>query len=327
MVLRYVVLIPVLDDWDSLAPLIAAIDRAAAAAPYDLEVLVVDDGSLTPPPAARLTPPARPDGRLARVEVLRLALNLGHQRAIAVGLSSLADRGDIAGVIVMDGDGEDRPEDIDRLIQAGQSDTGHVVFAGRGRRSEGPVFRAGYRLYKTIFRLMTGKVISFGNFAFLPMEAVRRLVHMPELWNNLPAAIVRSRLRYRAIETARGVRYAGASRMNLPSLIVHGLSAMAVYADIMFVRVVMAAMAVSLAAVAAMAVVVGIRLVTNLAIPGWATTVFGDLAIVLFLALVIVVTTTFMVLAGRISRPFIPISDTGIFIAERIVIADRSTTP
>lgn len=322
---RFVILVPVLDDWDSLARLIEDIDRTAGLAARSLEILIIDDGSVSDPPPGSLTPPAWRDGPIARIDILRLALNLGHQRAIAVGLSSIARRTDVAGVIVMDGDGEDRPQDIPRLIQEAEAHEGEVVFAGRGRRSEGVVFRTGYRLYKAIFRLMTGKVISFGNFSFLPMTAVTRLVHMPELWNNLPAAIVRSRLRYRAIETVRGVRYAGASHMNLPSLIVHGLSAMAVYADIMFVRVVLGSFAVSAVTVTGMAIVTAIRLMTSLAIPGWASTMFGDLFIILFLAMVIVVTTTFMVLAGRTTRPFVPIADTNVFIASRIAILTRST--
>jgi hypothetical protein len=324
MLPRFVVLTPVLDDWESLARLIADIDRTTRDAPFVLELLVVDDGSAGAPHAPDLTPPDDPASRLARVEILRLALNLGHQRAIAVGLSAIAGRTDIQGVIVMDGDGEDRPDDIARLIaEAGRRD-GAVIFAGRAQRSEGPIFRACYRLYKAIFRVLTGKEISFGNFSFLPMAAVTRLVHMPDLWNNLPAAIVRSRLRYHAIDTIRGTRYAGASHMNLPSLVVHGLSAMAVYTDIMFVRVVLGAALVSVLSVLAMVGVVILRLATSMAIPGWATLVLGDLAIVLALALVIVISMTFMVLSGRTARPFVPIADTGVFVAERIVIADRN---
>jgi len=321
---RFAVVIPVLDDWESVGRLIDDIDRVAGSPHRVLEILIVDDGSIAELSARALTPPRRNGNCVERIEILKLALNLGHQRAIAVGLASLARREDLGGAIVMDGDGEDRAEDIPRLIAEAIAHDGEVVFARRARRSEGLVFRAGYQLYKGIFRAMTGKEICFGNFSLLPMAAVKRLAHMPELWNNLPAAIVRSRLRYRTIDTVRGQRYAGQSRMNLPSLIVHGLSAMAVYADVMFVRVVMAAVAVSALSVLAMAGVAGIRLATSLAVPGWATTVFGDLCIVLFLALVIVVATTFMVLASRTMRPFVPIADTGVFIDERILIAERS---
>ena len=319
---RIAILVPVLDDWESLGCLVEDIGRAAAGSDFALEIIAIDDGSTTLPPVGFPAGAASSGGGIARIEILRLALNLGHQRAIAVGLSSVAMRTDLEAVIVMDADGEDRPDDLPRLIAAAAANPGDVVFAHRARRSEGVVFKAGYWLYKTIFRAMTGKVISFGNFSLLPMPAVRRLVHMPELWNNLPASIVRSRLKYRAIDTVRGVRYAGVSSMNLPSLIVHGLSAMAVYADIMFVRVVLAAAWVGAVTLLAMAIVVAIRLATSLAIPGWATSAFGNLLIILFQALVIIIATTFIVLASRIMRPFIPITDTGVFIAERVVLAD-----
>ena len=321
---RFVVLIPVLDDWESLGLLIAGIDRRVGRARAALEIIAIDDGSVSEPSARALTPRVHPDSCVERISVLRLALNLGHQRAIAVGLASVARRTDLRGAIVMDGDGEDRPEDLPRLIAEAAAHDDRVIFARRAQRSEGIVFRTGYFLYKFIFRALTGKEISFGNFSLIPMAAVRRLAHMPELWNNLPAAIVRSRLRYRAIDTTRGVRYAGVSRMNLPSLIVHGLSAMSVYADIVFVRVVIAACAVSAVAVTTMAAVAAIRIATDLAVPGWATTVFGDLCIVLVLALVIVIATTFMVLAARTARPFVPIADTGIFVAEWLPIAERN---
>jgi polyisoprenyl-phosphate glycosyltransferase len=318
---RYAILVPVLDDWESLGHLIEDIDRATLALDGALELIILDDGSTNGPP--RWTElPAAGCSRLERIEILRLALNLGHQRAIAVGLSALAGRADLDGVIVMDGDGEDRPDDIPRLIEAASRTPGNVIVARRARRSEGILFRFGYALYKAQFRAMTGKTICFGNFSVLPMQAVRRLVHMPELWNNLPASIVRSRLAYRAIDTIRGRRYAGASRMNLPALIVHGLSAMAVYADVMFVRVVLGAASVAGATLLAMAAVVAIRLLTDLAIPGWATSTFGNLLIVLFQALVIVVATTFMVLASRTARPFVPIADTAVYIAERTVLTE-----
>ena len=318
---RLIVLTPVLDDWEALSTLVAEIGAVVDAAHARLTIVAVDDGSPTPMGDA-FRPTVAPGGCIERIEVVRLALNLGHQRAIAVGLSSVVDRYlDADGVIVMDSDGEDRPADIPRLLAEADLHPEEVVFAHRARRSENLVFMAGYRVYKLLFRALTGQRISFGNFSFLPMTAVHRLVRMPELWNNLPAAIIRSRHRYRQTDTVRGTRYAGQSRMNFPSLAMHGLSAMSVYADIMFVRVLMAAAGIVVLAVASMIVVVAIRLTTDMAIPGWATTVFSNLLVILFQALVIVVATTFMVLATRSNRPFIPIVDAAIFVAEIITIA------
>jgi hypothetical protein len=162
--------------------------------------------------------------------------------------------------------------------------------------------------------LLTGRRISFGNFSLLPIAAVRRLVHMPELWNNLPAAIMRSRLHFMHVGTVRGERYAGRPRMSFAGLVIHGLSAMSVYTDLIFVRVLLAAGAVSVLAFSAICIVLAVRLGTSLAIPGWATTVFGDLVIILLQAMLMIVATSLMVLAGRSVRPIVPIADAQVFI-------------
>lgn len=320
---RFLLLTPVLNDWESLSLLIGQISQIVSKTCISLDIVAVDDGSTIPVTnVSRQILPT--DKCIKRIEIIRLALNLGHQRAIAVGLASIVKRYQGDGVIVMDSDGEDRPEDIPRLAAAALANPDEIIVARRAKRSEATLFKVGYVAYKFLFRAVTGSEISFGNFSLLPMSAVRRLVHMPELWNNLPATIVRSHLRYKQIDTVRGVRFAGVSRMNFPSLVVLGLSAMSVYADIMFVRILMGASLVCGLSVIAMVIVVVIRLATTLAIPGWATNAFGNLFIVLFQALIIVVATTLMVLANRTSRPFVPISDTETFIMEKVTIMERA---
>src|SRR5581483_5557700 len=141
--------------------------------------------------------------------------------------------------------------------------------------------RLGYFAYRLLFHLLTGRSISFGNFSLLPMAAVGRLVHTPALWHNLAAAIMRSRIAYGTVPTERGERYAGRSRMNFVSLIVHGMSAMSVYTDMIFVRVLIAAGVVLGLSLLGIVGVTLIRLMTDLAIPGWASTVAGDLLIIM----------------------------------------------
>lgn len=307
---------PVLDDWTCFAALVADLAAEYAGTGLAFQVIAVDDGSAEPfgPETLRLLP----DGCIASVEIVRLALNLGHQRAIAAGLCTAAAREGIARVVVMDSDGEDRPADIAALLARGRDDPAQVVLAQRTKRCEGLLFRICYRLYKAAFRAMTGRPISFGNFSLLPIAAVRRLVHMPELWNNLAAAVMRSRLKCATVPIARGPRYQGSSRMRLTGLIVHGLSAMSVHTDTIFVRVLVASGLVSAAALLGIAAVGLIRFTTDLAIPGWASTVAGDLLIILMQTIVLVVAASLMMLAGRSARPIIPIADAGQFVAERI---------
>jgi hypothetical protein len=309
---RLAIVMPVLDDWGCFSAVVGRIAQVVARDVEWLEIVAIDDGSAESFDPAALTLPD--NARVDVVRIVRLALNLGHQRAIAVGLVTLSGRKDLDCVIVMDSDGEDRPEEIPTLLGASCLAPGQIIMAHRGKRSESMLFRMGYGMYKFFFRMLTGQGISFGNFSLLPMPAVRRLVHMPELWNNLPAAIIRSRLRFTPVRTIRGKRYAGQSRMNFPGLVIHGLSAMSVYTDFIFIRVLLAAAAVSALSFIAICVVVAVRLGTTLAIPGWATTIFGDLVIILFQAMLTIVATSLMVLAGRSARPIVPVTDAQVYI-------------
>jgi hypothetical protein len=154
-----------LDDWPSFSTLVERLAGAFAGSDSSLHVLAVDDGSASAPSAGSICLPR--GGPVAEVSVLRLAVNLGHQRAIAAGLSRIAKRDDIDAIVVMDSDGEDRPEDVMRLCAANESHPDAVTFAGRASRTESHAFRAGYRSYKVLFRLLTGRAINFGNFSLL----------------------------------------------------------------------------------------------------------------------------------------------------------------
>jgi hypothetical protein len=312
---RIAVLTPVLDDWACFASLVGEISAQFTGSSIEFHICAVDDGSVASFDPASLSLPK--DSCIAEVEILRLALNLGHQRAIAVGLCELSRRDDIDAVLVMDSDGEDRPGDIAALLKASRVEPAHIVLAQRAKRCEPLGFRLWYRLYKFVFHGLTGHDISFGNYSLLPMAAVRRLVHMPELWNNLAASILRSRMICTPVATMRGRRYDGRSRMSLVSLIVHGLSAMSVHIDTIFVRVLLTSGVIAAASLLGILAIAVVRFASNLAIPGWATTVVGDLMIILLQTIVMVVAASLMMLAGRSSRPIIPIADAGQFVAER----------
>lgn len=315
------IVVPVLDDWDSLAHLLDELDAAVAGIAARLRVLVVDDGSVHPAPATL-------GGRrrsLERIEVLRLRCNLGHQRAIAIGLAECTRTERFSHVVVMDADGEDRPADVAALLAAALVRPDETVVAHRARRSEGPVFRGAYLAYKCAFRLLTGRTIDFGNFLVLPIAAVRRLVFMPECWNHLAAALVKSRLPLGRLPTARGARYAGRSTMNLVSLVVHGFSAFSVFIETAITRLLLFFGATSLLAVAAAGVAVALRFGTELAIPGWATNVFGLSMVVFFQSLTLAAVVLFSVLSSRSSVPFLVGRQGEDFVEARRVLFDRPT--
>ena len=174
-----------------------------------------------------------------------------------------------------------------------------------------------------LFTLLTGRRIDFGNFLLIPRPMVTRLAHMPEIWNHLAASVLRSRSRVVGVPTERGRRYAGNSSMNLVSLLAHGLSAIAVFSDIVFVRLLTLASFVSALALALGTGAVVVRIATDLAIPGWASNVVGISAIVLFQAVTLSVVASLTMLASRSGAVFIPFLHAGEYVAERITLAGK----
>jgi polyisoprenyl-phosphate glycosyltransferase len=319
--MRIAIVIPIFNDWDSFVMLVRELDQALAGANASVEVLPVDDGSTDPVPC-----PEKPLGSLhtiGRVELVRLACNLGHQRAIAAALAEVHRRGTFDVVCVMDGDGEDRPQDLLALVREHYRHPDHVIVARRCERSEGPVFRTFYALYKATFAAITGRRIDFGNFCLIPAKALERIVHSPDVWNHLAAALVKSRLLIRKQDLPRGTRYAGRSKMNLVSLVTHGLSAVSAFSDAAFVRMLLLSLLLATACAAGLLTVMMVRLLTDLAIPGWASTVSGILLILLAQTVMFSVVAVFLNLSSRCSRNMIPATDALRFIRDCTTLAKR----
>lgn len=307
------VLLPVFNDWTALGRLLGPLDAALAGRGISARVLVVDDGS-TQEPGPGMLRQAR--AAIESVAVLRLRRNLGHQRAIAVGLAYLeAERADCRLVVVMDSDGEDDPADVPRLIERARRSPGQaMVFAERTKRSESPLFRGCYHLYRLVHRALTGRSVRVGNFSAIPRRRLESLVVTSELWNHYAAAAFTSRQPYETIPTARARRLDGRSKMNFVGLVIHGLSAVSVYSDTIGVRLILATLAMIGLDLVALALTVAIRLTTDLAVPGWATTAFGVGLIILLQATLFLAVFSFMILAGRNAAGFLPRRDYAHFV-------------
>jgi hypothetical protein len=308
-----VICIPLLDDWESATVLIRQIDMVCAQLPVAAEVLLVDDGSTAIPPAEL----GKGTTSLKRIDILHLRRNLGHQRAIAIGLAYIQENRPCSAVVVMDGDGEDLPRDIPRLLDRLTSDRERsVVFAKRRRRAEGLLFRTLYQVFKVVHRILTGRKVEVGNFSVIPREQLGRLVAVSETWNHYAASVFKAKIPVEMVPTDRAPRIAGTSKMNLVGLVTHGLSAMSVFADTVGVRLLLATCPMALLAVAGLLAVVVIRLFTNLAIPGWTTIAACCLMIVLLQALVMSIVFVFVALHGRVNLTFLPIRDYRYFVRE-----------
>jgi hypothetical protein len=311
---RLTVLSPVFNDWEPAAMVIQELDRVAADLGIHPRVLLINDGS-----TERVTSPFLPSAlrALCRIEVLNLHRNVGHQRALCIGITHIYRENATDAVIVMDGDGEDAPRDIQALLERFfAEDCQKVIFAARAKRMESLVFKLFYHLYRAIHRLLVGFDIRFGNFSILPVNALATLVRSSDLWNHYAAAAVKARLPITTILIQRASRLKGRSKMNFSSLVIHGLSAMSVYSETIGARILIALSVLFGMGVLALGTVIFIRLGTNLAIAGWTTMAVGLLLLLLLEILIIGLLFTFGVLATRGARSFFPLNDCPDFVLD-----------
>jgi hypothetical protein len=240
---------------------------------------------------------------------------MGHQRAIAIGLTYIHKKRECDAVLVMDADGEDTPEDAGRLVEHLLKTGGQeVVFAQRIRRSENWPFRVCYLVYRILHRLLTGISVRFGNFSVVPVKHLATLAVVSEAWNHYAASIVKARIPFICLSTDRGTRLAGQSKLNFTALVAHGISAMAVFAELIGVRVIITTLALVLMVFALLLVVIGIRVFTELAIPGWTTNAVGFIFVIVLQMLTVAVSLTLGIFFTRNSLSFLPERDYPYFI-------------
>jgi polyisoprenyl-phosphate glycosyltransferase len=307
-----IILMPVFNDWESVELLIQRLDERLAANNLKGDILLVNDGS-TIRDDRRWT--ERRYRAVGMIEILELSRNLGHQRAIAVGLAFAQQKRPCRAVVVMDADGEDSPEDVPRLIEAldAQKESS-VIFAQRMQRSEGKIFKAFYMIYKAIFFLLTGSSVGFGNFSVVPYDLLCKVVVVSEIWNHYAAAVMKARIPYFELPTKRGKRLHGQSRMNFVSLVVHGLAAISVHSDVIGVRVLIAMSSLTFLSVIGILVVAALSFFTDLAIPSWA--LFGAFSFIAILlqAVMTALLFVFVILSNRSNQAVIPRHDYEQFV-------------
>ena len=298
---------PVYNDWDALSRLLLKLDEEVEVSRRTAKIVLVDDGSTIAAPEGLVQRTYR---SIISIDVVSLRRNLGHQRAIAVGLSYIEANHPQNLVVVMDSDGEDDPKDVPRLVsECAANRNERIIFAARMRRSEGWLFACFYHLYRIIHYLLTGVRVRVGNFSIIPPQLLNRLVAVSELWSHYAAAVHKAKLPIALIPTERSNRLGGQPRMDLVSLVVHGLSAMAVFGDRIGVRLLIVVSAGMLLAVFGLIAVLVIRLTTDLAIPGWASYAAGLLIVLLMQMLLVILVFVFVILATRNAANVIPSRD------------------
>lgn len=266
-----VIVTPVYEDTEAATRLFREVAAEFSGKAF---VVAVDDGSVRQPLDVATISGAGLSG-----VVIRLKRNVGHQRAIAVGVNYVAEHFPGVNAVVMDSDGEDVPSTIKELIRMLADPDVDVVVAQRRSRVETWRFRAFYFVYKQFFKVLSGRKISFGNFMALKPSAVKRLAAMQELWIHVAGCVLISKLRMAACPLDRGPRYAGHSKMNFVGLALHGFKGLMVFAEDVLVRVGIACALVAVLSVAGSVAAIVLKLM-GFATPGWFSVALGILLLV-----------------------------------------------
>ena len=223
--MKFKILIPVYNDWKSVEKLLENINYYIKNLVHEISVIIVNDASNHD----RQNQEKKLEN-IHSVKILNMKINQGHARCIAFGLRYLTTNNEIFDhVIIMDSDGEDRPEELKELIQKSLQNPDRSVVAKRVKRSEGIFFKFLYQAHKLLTLISTGKNINFGNYSCLLKKDVSKISIEKSLWSSFSGSLKFHLRNLVSIQSIRGVRYFGPSKMSLYNLIIHSFSIIGVF--------------------------------------------------------------------------------------------------
>ncbi len=228
---KFTILIPVYNDWKSVFKLLKEIDFQVSKWKADVSIVIMNDGSTEVRPTNEFILK-----NLKSIRIINMKKNQGHTRSIATGLKFLFEREKFDHVIVMDGDGEDRPEELNLLFQKSSENPNKVITANRIKRSEGLLFKFLYECHKMITFVFTGRSVKFGNYSCLTRDAVSVLLKDPSFWSSYSGSLVKTIKDRDHVPSIRGKRFVGPSQMNFIKLLVHSIAIMAVFKNSVIIR-------------------------------------------------------------------------------------------
>ena len=228
---KFIILIPLFNDWKSVSRLLNEIDLQVNNWDSEVSIIIVNDASTE----------KRPDlesnfKKIKSVKILNMKENRVHQRCIASGLKYICKNEVFDRVIIMDADGEDRPEELNDFFEKTKKNPNMTITGNRFKRSEGIVFKILYEVHKILTFIFTGKLIKFGNFSCLPKDHVEKLIQKAYLWNSYSSSVARAIQDRIFISSARGKRYVLPSKMNFSALIFHSLAIISVFRKEVVIR-------------------------------------------------------------------------------------------
>ena len=228
---KFIILIPLFNDWKSVSKLLNEINSQVINWNADVSVIIVNDASTEPRSGLESN-----YKKIKSVKILNMKENRVHQRCIASGLKYICENEDFDRVIVMDADGEDRPEELNDFFNKAQENSKMTITGNRFKRSEGIVFKILYEVHKLLTLVFTGKLIKFGNFTCLPKDHVKQLIQKPYLWNSYSSSVVRTINDRTFIPSKRGLRYVLPSKINFTGLVFHSLAIISVFRNTVIIR-------------------------------------------------------------------------------------------
>lgn len=263
------VIAPCFNEGDVAVRFVQELEQVLAALQQRFTITLVDDASTDS--TADLLARTRITAANVELHVIVLPYNMGHQEAIHQGLIH-ASGSDADHFIVMDSDGEDDPTAIPELLSITEAP---IIFVGRGKRSEPPFFRIGYWFYRLLFRLVAARRISFGNYSMIDRRVLEAV--LDRSFTHYAAFLSRQRVPQRIIVRDRRKRIDGNPKMGYHDLGIHALHALIEYSEELLRALLRVFIALALVFLLSIAVIVGIKLFTAWAIPGWASLLSASL--------------------------------------------------
>ena len=218
------ILIPIYNDWKSVFKLLKEINSILEGQEHNFSVLIINDASTESMPDTTFNLV-----NLNSIKIINMKENKGHARCNAVGLKYILENEEFDYVIPMDGDGEDRPEEIKQFIDNLNYHPNKVIVGERIKRSEGIFFKFCYFVHKIITFVFTGQSIKFGNYTFLPKSTVEKMVDEKATWSSFSGSLAKTEKDRATVPSIRGSRYFGPTKMNFKSLVIHSLSIIGVF--------------------------------------------------------------------------------------------------
>ena len=228
---KFIILIPLFNDWKSVSRLLNEIDLEVKNWDVDVSIVIVNDASTEKRSGLEFN-----FKKIKAVKILNMKKNTVHQRCIATGLKYICKNEDFERVIIMDADGEDRPEELNAFFEKAKEHINMTITGNRFKRSEGIIFKILYEVHKLLTLIFTGKLIKFGNFSCLPKNHAEQLIQKPYLWNSYSSSVVKAIKDRTFIPSIRGLRYVLPSKMNFTALIFHSLAIISVFRSLVIMR-------------------------------------------------------------------------------------------